>query len=145
MFLNLLDGMAFQFSGMLLYFGFSSAILIRSLLLSTGVSRNSRPELFFCSGVSVKVFVSTAVRSDDISLLIFRQSAPVRFYGNSVKCKTRFPATLIYRADCLFQATKAVFVVGTDDFSKNMGEVLEQFHRPAAQYPTLFCPHDLDL
>jgi hypothetical protein len=63
----------------------------------------------------------------------------------SVKCKIRFPATLIYCADCLFQSTKALFVVGTDDFSKNMGEVLEQFHRPAAQYPTLFCPHDLDL
>jgi hypothetical protein len=53
--------------------------------------------------------------------------------SNSVKCKTRFPATLIYRADCLFQPTKAFFVAGTYDFSKNMGEVLEQFHRPASQ------------
>src|SRR5215467_6557156 len=76
-FLNLPDGMAFQFSGMLLYFGFSRAIPIVSPLPSTGVSTNSRPDLFFCSGVSVAVFVSTAVRSVDSSLLTFRQSAPV--------------------------------------------------------------------
>src|SRR5262249_50131299 len=75
-FLNLPDGMAFQFSGMLLYFGFSLAIPIGSPLPSTGVSTNSRPDLFFCSGVSVTVFVSTAVRSDDIWLLTFRHSAP---------------------------------------------------------------------
>ena len=76
-FLNLPDGMAFQFSGMLLYFGFSRAIPIHSPLPSTGVSGNNRPDRFFCSGVSVTVFVSTAVRSDDISLLTFHQSAPV--------------------------------------------------------------------
>jgi hypothetical protein len=74
-------------------------------------------------------------------LVYFRR---LRGFRYSVKCKIRFPATLIYRADCLFQPTKAFFVAGTYDFSKNMGEVLEQFHRPAAQYPTLFCPHDLD-
>jgi hypothetical protein len=74
-FLNLPDGIAFQFSGMLLYFGFSRAISIRPPL--PGVSGKSRPELFVCSGVSVTVFVSTAVRSDDIWLLTFRQSAPV--------------------------------------------------------------------
>src|SRR5262249_12441608 len=76
-FLNLPDGMAFQFSGMLLYFGFSRAILIHSPLPSMGVSGNSRPDLFLCSVVSIPVFVSTAVRSDDISLLTFRQTAPV--------------------------------------------------------------------
>src|SRR5262249_8157028 len=75
--LNLPDGMAFQFSGMLLYFGFSRGLSIRSPLPSTAVSTNSRPDLFFCSDVAVTVSVSTAVRSDDISLLIFRQSAPV--------------------------------------------------------------------
>ena len=71
--------------------------------------------------------------------------SPAAGFRYSVNCTTRFPATLIYRADCLFQPTKAFFVAGTYDFSKNMGEVLEQFHRPAAQYPTLFCPHGLDL
>src|SRR5262245_176874 len=76
-FLKLPDGMAFQFSGMLLYFGFSRVMPIRSPLPSTGVSGNSRPDLFFCSDVAVTVSVSTAVRSDDISLLTFRQSAPV--------------------------------------------------------------------
>src|SRR5262245_15174277 len=73
--LNLPDGMAFQFSGMLLYFGFSRVIPIRSLL--TVVSGNRRADLFFCSDVSVTVFVSTAARSDDISLFTFRQAAPV--------------------------------------------------------------------
>src|SRR5262249_55999450 len=58
-FLNLPDGMAFQLSGMLLYFGFSRAIPIVSPLLSTGVSTNSRPDLFFCSGVSFTVSAST--------------------------------------------------------------------------------------
>src|SRR5215831_7812752 len=43
--LNLPGGMAFQFSGMLLYFGFSRVIPIRSPLPSTGVSGNSRPVL----------------------------------------------------------------------------------------------------
>src|SRR5262245_36793118 len=76
-FLKLLDDMAFQFSGMLLYFGFSRAISTRSPLPSTDVSGNSRPDLCFCSDGSVTVSVSTGVRSDDISLLIFRQSAPV--------------------------------------------------------------------
>jgi hypothetical protein len=75
--MNLPDGIAFQFSGMLLYFGFYRVIPIHSPLPSTGVSGNSRPDLFFCSDVSVTVSVSTAVRPDDISLLIFRQSAPV--------------------------------------------------------------------
>src|SRR5262245_1337987 len=69
--------MAFQLSGMLLYFGFSRAIPIRSPLPSTRVSTDSRPDLFFCSDVSVTVSVSTAVCSDDSSLLTFRQSAPV--------------------------------------------------------------------
>src|SRR5262245_29064177 len=67
-----------------------------------------------------------------------------RCYSNSVKCTTRF-STLIYRTDCLFHPTKAFFVSGTYDFVKNMSEVLEQFNRPASQYPTLFCPHDLAL
>src|SRR5215471_18443628 len=64
--LNLPGGMAFQFSGMLLYFGFSRVIPIRSPLPSTGVSGNSRPDLFFCSDVSITVSVSTGVSLDDI-------------------------------------------------------------------------------
>src|SRR5215510_8417831 len=80
--LNLPGGMAFQFSGMLLYFGFSRATAIRSHLPSTGVSSNSRPDLFFCSAVSVTVFVSTAVRSDDISLPHFSPVRAVRCYSN---------------------------------------------------------------
>src|SRR5215471_20879503 len=70
-FLKLLDDMAFQFSGMLLYFGFSRVIPIRSPLPSTGVPGNSRPDLFFCSNGSITVSVSTGVSLDDISLLIF--------------------------------------------------------------------------
>src|SRR5262245_53952941 len=101
-FLNLPDGMAFQLSGMLLYFGFSRATAICSALPSTGVSSNGRPDLFFCSGVSVTVFVSTAVRSDDI-FVVSRFASPrlFRCYSNSVNCTTRF-STLIYRANCLF-------------------------------------------
>src|SRR5215510_16077103 len=75
--LNLPGGMAFQFSGMLLYFGFSRAIPIRSPLPSTGYPLTADPTCSFCSDVSVTMSVSTAVCSDDSSLLTFRQSAPV--------------------------------------------------------------------
>jgi hypothetical protein len=61
--------------------------------------------------------------------------------ANSVKCTTRFPATRIYRADCFFQSTKTLFVAGTYDLLEDLSEVLEQFHRLAAQYWILLSRH----
>src|SRR5262245_30015108 len=52
---------------------------------------------------------------------LFASPRLFRRYSNSVNCTTRFPATLIYRADCLFQPTKALFVAGTYDLLKNLG------------------------
>src|SRR5262249_55014664 len=46
-FFNLPGGMAFQFSGMLLYFGFSRAIPIRSPLPSTGYPLTADPTCSF--------------------------------------------------------------------------------------------------
>src|SRR5262245_42692915 len=114
-FLNLPDGMAFQFSGMLLCFGFSRAIPIHSPLPSTGVSRNR----FFCSGVSVTVFVST-VCSDDIASR-FASRRLFSCYSDSVNCTTRFSGTLTCRTDCFFQTTKTFFIAGTYDLLKNLG------------------------
>ncbi len=60
-----------------------------------------------------------------------------------MKCTSRCPATLIYRADCFFQSTKTLFVAGTYDLLENLGEVLEQFHGLAAQYWILLSRHHL--
>ena len=120
--LNLPGGMAFQFSGMLLYFAFSRPIPIHSPLPSTGVSGNSRPDLFLCSGVSVTVFVSIAVRSDDIfRCSLFARPRLCRCYCNSVNCATRFSSTLIYRADCFLQSPKTLFIAGTYNLLENLG------------------------
>ena len=72
---------------------------------------------------------------------LFASPCLFRCYSNSVNCATRFSSTLIYRADCLFQTTKALFVTGTYDLLKNLGEVFEQFHRLAAQYWSLLSRH----
>ena len=38
-----------------------------------------------------------------------------------MKYTTRFPATLIYRANCFFQSTKSLFIAGTYDLLENLG------------------------
>src|SRR4030095_7191836 len=77
--------------------------------------------------------------------LTFASPCLFRCYSNSVNCTTRFPVTLIYRTDCLFQPTKAFFITGTYDLLKNLGEVLEQFHGLLAQYWSLLSRHRLAL
>lgn len=62
-----------------------------------------------------------------------------------MKCTARFLATRIYRTDCFFQSPKTLFVAGTYDLPENLGEVLEQFHRLAAQYRSLLSPRHLAL
>src|SRR5262245_53718052 len=143
-FLNLPDGMAFQFSGMLLYFGFSRAIPIHSRLPSMEVSGNSRPDLFLCSVYRFRCLSQLRSARMTFRCSLFASPCLFRCYSNSVNCATRF-SSLIYRADCLFQTTKALFVTGTYDLLKNLGEVFEQFHRLAAQYWSLLSRHHFAL
>jgi hypothetical protein len=63
--------------------------------------------------------------------------------SRSVKCTTKFPATLIDRADYFFQPTKTLFVARTYDLLENLREVLEQFHRFAAQHGVFLSRHHL--
>ena len=100
-FLNLPDGMAFQFSGMLLYFGFSRAIPIHSPLPSMGSLVTADPT---CSCARVYRFrCLSQLRSARMTFgcSLFATPRLFRRYCNSVKCTTRF-STLIYRADCFF-------------------------------------------
>ncbi len=60
-----------------------------------------------------------------------------------MKCTTTFPAALIDRADYFFQPTKALFVARTYDLLENLREVLEQFHRLAAQHWVFLSRHHL--
>src|SRR5215510_5919167 len=92
-------------------------VVAHSVVVDYPYNGNSRPDLFFCSDLSVPVSVSTRSAR---SCSLFASPRLFRCYSNSVNCTTRF-STLIYRTDCLFQPTKTLFVARTDDLLKNLG------------------------
>ena len=100
-FLNLPGGMAFQFSGMLLYFGFSRAIPIRSPLPSTGYPLTADPTCSFARAYRLRCLSQLRSARMTFRCSLFVSPRLFRCYGNSVNCTTRF-STLIYRANCLF-------------------------------------------
>jgi hypothetical protein len=120
-FLNLPDGMAFQLSGMLLYFGFARAISIRSPLRSTGYPLTADRAVLLLGSTRLRCL--SQLRSDRMTFRcsLFASPRLFRCDSNSVNCTTRFPAILMYRTDCFFQPTKALFVAGIYDLLKNLG------------------------
>src|SRR5262249_55813579 len=103
---------------------YTNFVLAHSVVVDYPHNGKSRPDLFFCSDVRCLSELLSARMTFRCSF--FASPRLFRCYCNSVKCTTRF-STLIYRADCFFQPTKAFFVARTYDLLKNLGEVFEQF------------------
>ena len=120
-FLNLPDGMAFQLSGMLLYLALLARYLSARRYRQRGYPLTADRAVLLLGSARLRCL--SQLRSDRMTFRcsLFASPRLFRCDSNSVKCTTRFPAILMYRTDCFFQPTKALFVAGIYDLLKNLG------------------------
>src|SRR5262249_54036599 len=86
-FLNLPDGMAFHFSGMLLYFGFSRAIRIARRYLQRVYPLTADPTCSFARTYRLRCFSQLRSARMRFRCSLFASPRLFRRYSNSVKCK----------------------------------------------------------